>query len=245
MKRFTLILVMLVAYSGVSHGQILISLLFGDKLNTPSLEFGIHAGLNMTTISNIEPSKYAGFLSLGFYFDIRINDNWRFHPELLVKSTSGARGLDPYLLGIPDLDDVLVDSKVRREIGYFQVPLLIKYKFKYGFGIEGGIQPAMRTSATDIFSHDIIENDDLTFENDLNDDITRFDFGLTGGISWRPYKTQGLTIVVRYTYGLVDILKDNPGAPQRNSGFVVSGLIPIGVKKAEAARVEKEANGEG
>jgi len=237
---------MLMAYSGISHGQVLISLLFGDKLNTPNLEFGIHAGYNMTTISNIEPSKYAGFLSLGFYFDMRINDKWRFHPELLVKSTNGARGLDPYELGIPDLDELLVDADVRREIGYFQFPLLIKYKFKYGFGIEAGIQPAMRIYATDIFSHSILEDEDLTFENDRNDDITRFDFGLTGGISWRPGKTRGITIVARYTYGLVDILKDNPGEPQRNSGFVISGLIPIGVKKAEAARLEKEkeANGE-
>ncbi len=246
MKRFTLLFVIIMACTGISHAQILITLLFGDKLNSPNIEFGLHAGANISTLSNIEGAKYVSNLNLGFFFDFRLSDKWSFHPEVLVKSTSGAKGLQTYEVGDPELDQLLIGSDLERQIGYIQVPILIKYKLKYGFGIEGGIQPALRTSVYDVFTDEIFEKDDFRFKNNIKSDFTSLDFGLTAGISWRPGKDQkGMTIIARFTLGLVDILKDNPGKPQKNRAFAVGALIPIGVKKAEAARIEKEANENG
>ena len=39
------------------HSQVLIALLFGDKLNTDKLDFGLTAGLNLSTISNLADAK--------------------------------------------------------------------------------------------------------------------------------------------------------------------------------------------
>ncbi|MDZ7635189.1 MAG: hypothetical protein U5L72_12490 [Bacteroidales bacterium] len=45
---------------------------------------------------------------------------------------------------------------------------------------------------------------------------------------------------VRYYYGLVDPLIDNPGDPQRFSSLYLYFSIPIGVHKGEAARNKKK-----
>jgi outer membrane protein with beta-barrel domain len=249
MKRFILLLAMLLAYSGISHAQVLITLLFGDKLNSPNMEFGLHAGANISTLSNLEGARYTSNLNLGFFFDIKLTEKLSLHPELLVKATSGAKGLQTYAIGDPDfpeLDEILLESDLERQIGYFQLPILIKYKIKYGFAVEAGIQPALRTNVKDVFTDKFFEKEDFKFKYKRNKEFNVLDFGLTAGISWRPRKDQkGMTIFARFTLGLVDTLKDNPGEPQKNRAFAIGALVPIGVKKAEAARAAKEAEEKG
>ena len=238
-----MLLVILVAMvaAPAAHSQVLIALVFGDKLNSPNLEFGLHAGVNFSTLSNIEEAKYLTKLNLGFYFDIRLTDNLWLHPEVLVKSTSGARNLNTYALGDPALDALIADAKLERHLSYFQVPILLKYKWKHGLAVEAGIQPALRSKAIDEFTDTVFEKNDLIFENDIGDEVTRLDFGVAAGLSWRPRRTKGVTIVARYTLGLVDIEKDDQGDPVKNRNIALGALIPIGVKKAEANRAAKEA----
>ena len=66
-KRLAIIL-FLASISYTSQSQILISLLFGDKLNSPGVEFGLEGGLNYSTISGFESNSYLGNFYLGFYF---------------------------------------------------------------------------------------------------------------------------------------------------------------------------------
>lgn len=54
-----------------AHSQVLISLIFGDKLNSPFLEFGLEGGINLSDISNLESSGMNPGFNLGFYFDIK------------------------------------------------------------------------------------------------------------------------------------------------------------------------------
>ena len=251
LKKTTLLFTVLLGFSTLAHSQVLITLLFGDKLNSPNMEFGLHASANITTLSGIEGVNYASNLNLGFFFGIRLSDKWSLHPELYVKSTSGAKNLPTYAIGDPDnpeLDPILLDADLERKIGYFQLPVLVRYKLKYGIAIEAGIQPSLRTKVRDVFTDQIVTKDDFQYTNERNDDFNRLDFGLTGGIAWRLRKDgKGMVIIARYTQGLVNTLKDNTGSPQKNSGFAIGALIPIGVKKAEADRAAKaveEAEGE-
>ena len=62
-------LMVLLMLGQLAHGQVLISLLFGDKLNSPTLKFGLDGGVNFSTLSNVSPSKYHTGFNLGFYFD--------------------------------------------------------------------------------------------------------------------------------------------------------------------------------
>jgi hypothetical protein len=53
-----------------SEAQVLISLLFGEKLNTPKIEFGMVGGLNRSYLNDISNSKGKNYFNLGFYFHI-------------------------------------------------------------------------------------------------------------------------------------------------------------------------------
>ncbi len=52
MKRFLGILFLLVAFSA-AQSQILITLLLGDKLNSPNLEFGLEGGVNLSLLISV------------------------------------------------------------------------------------------------------------------------------------------------------------------------------------------------
>ena len=61
-----------------AKSQVLLSLIFGDKLNSDVLEFGLEGGTHFSNISNIEKDKALTVFSLGFYFDIRLKTNGTF-----------------------------------------------------------------------------------------------------------------------------------------------------------------------
>ncbi len=71
MKRTILLVAfLLTAYS--ANSQVLISLVFGDALNSPNVEFGLDGGVNFGNIANLESGKSLAMFNLGFYFDIRL-----------------------------------------------------------------------------------------------------------------------------------------------------------------------------
>ena len=57
MKKVLLILVLLSGSRPV-HGQVLIALLFGDKLNTGKIEFGLDGGLNLASMGGVEVTTH-------------------------------------------------------------------------------------------------------------------------------------------------------------------------------------------
>ncbi len=238
---YTTILAILFSVSA-ANSQVLIALVFGDKLNSEGLEFGLHAGANFSNLTGIDEAKYKSGLNLGFYFDIRLTEKIWLHPEVLVKTSVGARSIDPYPTGDMNLDSVLVDADLERNIGYVQTPILIKYKFIPGWSVEAGIQPALKVfKSQDIFTDIVFEKEDLEFRRNISKQYTTFDFGISGGFSWRPRKDKGTTVIFRYTHGLVNLLKDDSQPAQKNRQFLVGAAIPIGVKKAAQKRAEKEA----
>ena len=93
MKRYLLISGLL--FSGyASNSQVLISILFGDKLNSGKVEFGLQGGLNWSTIKNLEGAKSLTGFNLGFYFDIKLkNPSWMINTGVIVKSPMGANEL--------------------------------------------------------------------------------------------------------------------------------------------------------
>jgi len=95
-------------FSQNANSQVVISLLFGDKLNSEKVKFGLDGGLNYSDLiseSSDSSEDYKGF-NLGFYFDIQLkkNSNWYLHTGLLLKSPMGADGLPTYSLNNPELD---------------------------------------------------------------------------------------------------------------------------------------------
>ncbi|MDH4091210.1 MAG: PorT family protein [Cyclobacteriaceae bacterium] len=228
MKR-TLIILCLLAWSSVGYSQILISLLLGDKLNSDKLEFGLDGGISFVDLRGISEAKANGTFNLGFYFDLNLkNPAWMVHTGVIVKSTMGAKHLDVYPLNNPDLDAAFSGGTIERRLSYFDVPILIKHRFKNKFTIEAGPMVGLLTKSFDVFTQKVKDKDDLTYKLNVKDAYHPLDAGLMIGLGYRLMGGRGMNLGIRYYYGLVDIMIDDTAPNVYNRALYLAFGIPIG-----------------
>lgn len=243
-KIIVLFFMLLVGYS--VHSQVLIALLLGDKLNTGKIEFGLDGGVNYSNIGNMDSNSYSRELNLGFYFDIKMKEQWYLNTGVLVKSTLGVDKLSEQDLEFLDAAIYDAEGDYKQRINYFIVPALARYKFKNNMYAELGPQFGLATKAFIQFDSDVDGNEARIRETNT-DMINRFDMGIAGGVGYRLLKGLGWTIGARYYYGFLDVYKDLPGS--KNSSLFLKLNIPIGlslekkeeVKALKAAKKEKKA----
>ena len=245
MKKFILTSVLICTCLIQARSQVLLTLLFGDKLNSDKLEFGLSGGVNFSNISNLPDSPdtkaLAGF-HLGFYFDIKITEPLFIHTGVIVKSPLGARNLTPYDVGDDDLDSISHEASVNRVFRQFTVPILLRYyPVQDRFFLEGGLQLGLLYRAIDEFKYDVFEKEDLVFKNDVTDLHNKIDAGLAAGIGFKLAKKLGMRLGARYYAGLTDVLKDNPSSKGAlNSSVYVYASLPVGRGKAAEKKTTKE-----
>lgn len=240
MKKGLLLLIVLFCMAP-AHSQVLISLIFGDKLNSPFLEFGLEGGVNFSTITDLESSGTNPGFNLGFYFDFRSKQNpaWMINTGVIVKSPMGAHGIPVYSLNDTNLDNTFAGGSVNREIRYFNVPILIKYQFKNNIYLKTGPQFGLLAKAFDEFTKEV-NKDDVVYKKNIRDQIRVIDAGIALGAGYHMNIGNGLNVTVQYYYGLVPVMKgDGPNVYNR-SLYVTAGL-PIGKGKAAQRRADKEA----
>jgi hypothetical protein len=237
-KKLILLTVLIgIGYSGSS--QVLISIIFGDKLNSEGLEFGLDGGVNFSTISGMEEKQFATNLHLGFYFDILLKNQWYLNTGVLVKSSQGASSLGENDVKelYPEISNVLDSGSYSQGLGYFNVPIMLKYKFKNHIFAEFGGQTALLISARMNYAHTYDEVELNTSVKNL-DAFRRIDAGLIAGLGYKLRKGQGMNIGVKYYQGLVDISKSS-SLKNYNNVFYIKVDIPIGRAKAEEKRKAK------
>jgi len=240
MKKGLLLLIVFFSVTS-AHSQVLISLIFGDKLNSPFLEFGLEGGVNFSDISGLESSGTNAGFNLGFYFDIRSKQNpaWMINTGVIVKSPMGAHSIPVYSLDDVNLDNTFAGGSVNREIRYFNVPILIKYQFKNRIYLKTGPQFGLLAKAFDEFKQEV-DKDDVIYKKNIRDQIRVIDAGVAFGAGYHMNVGNGLNVTVQYYYGLVPVMKgDGPNVYNR-SLYLTAG-IPIGKGKAAQRRAEKEA----
>jgi hypothetical protein len=218
--------------SFASHGQILISLLLGDKLNSENIEFGLDGGLNLSTLNNLNEASHKPGFNLGFYFDLKTKSKWILHPGLIVKSPMGTKGLTPYLLNDPNLDQLFNNGEVTRKLRYLSPYFLLKHPLFNQFYAEGGIQLGWLTGATDVFQQKINNPEDLVFKNEIKNEVNKLDAGPVIGIGYRLMKGQGMNLGIRYYYGLVNVSSGSSTEYYNRSIYFAVG-IPIGAKSVD------------
>ena len=230
--RLTFIILLLSAGTLSSNGHVLISLLLGDKLNSDKLEFGLEGGLNLSDIHGLSQSQTRPALNLGFYFDIKLlTPSWYLHTGVMVKSTMGSENLDVYSLNNPDLDNAFVGGSITRKLGYFNVPLLIKYKLRNNLFLEAGPLLGLMNKSTDEFMATVKKKDDLTYKLKIRDHYHPLDAGVIGGIGYRLMSGDGMNVGIRYYLGVVDITLDDSTPNQYNRSLYFFVGIPIGAGK--------------
>lgn len=230
MKRvFISLLGLLIVTSAQS--QIIVALLFGDKLNTGKMEFGLVAAPVLTNLTNTDGQTRSGF-NLGLYFNIRPDKKFFVHLELTAKGSLGAKNIAPYPTGNDSLDNLFKDGSVERIIKAFNVTLMGRYTLSQHFYLDAGIQPDLMFKPKDIFKSTVNDND-LEYSVKLNDQITRLDFCVAGGLFYRfrPDR-RSMGVGIRYVYGLTDINKMQAGT-QANTAWMATITIPVGAGKSQ------------
>lgn len=251
MKKIVLICVLLIA-GFTMQSQVLITLLLGDKLNSDDLEFGLEGGINWTQISGLETKNFAQKWNLGFYFDIRLKNQWFLNTGVLVKSNMGADNLTDNDIATLNatvyLNDTLgrIPGSYGQRMNTFLVPALIKYKFKKPqLFVAAGPQFGLMYKSWVQFDSDVEGNDAIIKEYN-KEKINKIDVGIMASVGYSFLKGVGISIGVKYYEGLVHVYK---GTDTRNRSFFVFATMPIGasVKAKEKAaakaheRAEKKA----
>ncbi|PZX55578.1 porin family protein [Algoriphagus chordae] len=230
MKKYIVFIVLMCA-GYHAQSQVLISLLFGDKLNSPGLEFGLEGGANFSQISGMESSNRMPSFNLGFYFDIRINDPWYIHTGLLVKSKLGTNKLSAADLEFLEVDVFGAEGDYNQELNYFIVPILAKYKLKNNIYFEAGPQLGLLTKSWVEFNSDV-EGEDARIRQYNRDMVNRLDAGATAGMGYQLLKGKGMTLGIKYYQGFVNVYKERSGT--KNSSLFLMVNIPIGAAKVDS-----------
>lgn len=231
LRGATFIVFMLISLS--ANSQVVISLLFGEKLNSEKIEFGLVGGVNWSTLAEIESSKALANFNLGFYFHFMIAENSFLSTGVLVKSDLGAAGMPTYAIGDPDFDSVFVNGEQTKKISYFHVPVLYQYRIKNRVYFEAGVQAGLRFSATDTFQKSGFGGD-VQYIRNVREDYDVLDFGLSGGFGYKfKQKTKSMSMGLRYYHGLVNV-STIEGESIKNASLYLFFKIPIGVGKEQA-----------
>ncbi len=235
MRKYWLLFVLILI--GIeAHSQILISLLLGDKLNSGNMEFGLEGGANFSSISNMGSNKRIGTFNLGFYFDIKIKDQWSLDTGLLLKSSMGLKDLSEDDLDFLQVDTFNVDGEYKQRLEYFLLPALIKYKFKNNFYLEAGPQFGLMRKAWVEFNSNV-DNMESKIKQTNTDMIKRMDVGVVGGAGYRLLKGIGWTIGVKYYYGFIDVYKDRSGT--KNNSLFLKLNVPIGLSQESKGEIKE------
>lgn len=231
MIKKTLLLFLLLGSVYPANSQVLISIILGDKLNSDGLEFGLDGGLNFSTISGLETSSVATNFHLGFYFDIRVKNQWSINTGVLVKSSQGANKLskNDVLELYPELNMFVDSGSYAQSLGYFNVPIMVKYKFKNNFFMELGPQVSLLINARMGYKHEF-DGIEIQSSIDNRNAFNRIDAGMVSGIGYKLRNGTGMNIGLKYYHGMVDISKTS-NLNNQNRVLFLKVDIPIGKDK--------------
>ena len=232
MKKL-LILTLIAGLSITSaKSQVLIALIFGDKLNTPNIEFGLNVGANYSTLLHHPDAKYKKGLNLGLYFNFKLNDHFYLHPELMFMNQMGTMGVDGRDLPAgQEWDHPSLETT--REINYGTLVLLPRYKLTNHIYFEAGVHGSLLFTADDIVMVKPDDNTELYYKEFIRPEITNLDFGINVGLGFKFKKGEGVNLSLRYSRGFINIYKSSTYPAEYNTGYHVQVGIPIGLGKKD------------
>lgn len=213
----------------IASSQVLISLLFGDKLNSDAIEFGLEGGFNFSDLGALDANKRLTTFNLGFYFDIELKDAWRLYTGVLVKSKLGVENLsdaDLLLLGVnPDQEGGTYSQYIKN----FLVPALIKYRFPSRIYAEAGPQFGLLYKSWVQFDSDV-DGTETRIRIENKDVLNTFEVGgvIGAGYRLRPGPA-GMTLGIKYYQGFTNAIKGLSGS--RNNAIFLKFNVPIGAGK--------------
>ncbi len=229
MKKTALFVLMLTLTASLAHSQVLIALLFGDKLNSDRFQLGIQLAGNFQNVTGYEGTSSRFSIGFGIFGELKLTEKLSLQPELLFKDPRGAEGVPGHEFNNENLDPLLADASVTMKLAYVSIPILFKYHLSPQFSIGIGPQIGILSSAKNVYSAKVDQAGDLSFKEALSPYLNDIDMALAFNLEYKLMKVKRpVRIGLRYYLGLSDIIKDNPDTPVRNSVIQINLGIPLG-----------------
>ncbi len=232
--RVSLLALLLVAGAvQPARGQVLISLLLGDKVSSERFHLELNVGANFADLNGVDDTKLKPGFMLGIGGEWRFAGDFLLQPELVPFYSTGAKEMPTGGINIPPPIDTLVsDLRAERTLKYFAIPVLIKYgALGRQLHLGAGPQIGFLLSANDKFQGVI--NNDITVDEDIEEVINSTDAGVVFNVSYKLRPSYGTGINLRYYLGLTDIIKDNPGDAVYNRVLSIFVSLAIGDDPSE------------
>lgn len=153
--------------------------------------FGAKAGLNVANVSEIDGNSKIGF-NAGLFMNAPIAKNFSIQPEVLYNGVGSK------------------DGDLKLNLDYISVPVMFQYNATPEFYLEAGPQFGFLIGSK-------LKNN--SYSVDFKDAMETFDFGVGLGAGY--YFTPNFGLTARYTAGITDVLKNNPGDAAKNNVFQV------------------------
>lgn len=222
---FTIIIIA----SAPVKSQVIIGLLFGEKLNNGNIEFGLNGIINYSNIDGLDnggsPRSKFGF---GLYLDYKISDKFILATSFFFASPKGQvnfNATDPFFTTPDSTLFPPADLTTERVLNYFELPIMLEYRPMPNVGLGFGGYISVLTKAQDYYANTF--NDiDASYVVDIRDDMNRLDYGLMGSVHFHFNGDPGSQIRLSYMLGLNELFKE-PYAAAYNETFQLAVLIPI------------------
>lgn len=237
----TLVLCLFLLTTQLAKSQIIIGLLFGEKLNNDKLKFGLNVGANFGTLNNFNNTD--GGLNFGLFLDIKLSDRFIISPEFYAINEIGSQKLSNYSVQDSTLDLALANTKVTRKLRYMSLPVLLKYRVIKQFYLSTGPQLSLISRAEDHFRQSL-EEGDILFTRNIRDQVNPLDFGWIFGIGYTLLNGDGMSIEARFYQGLSQPFK--PTDPLKMSAYnqyvQLTFSIPVGAKAKDDSAIKDSSN---
>lgn len=213
-----------------AKSQIVIALLFGDKLQSEKMEFGLNVGLNSSKFEGFELGRNAARLKLGMYIDFKINDRIIISPQALAISGYGQQNVPFYTTGYTAVDSAISTSEVYRQLNYLTLPVFFKYRIWKHLYAELGLQGSLKIRSYDLYTAEL-NQDVIAYRKEITKQLNDTEFGGHIGASYKLLKGEGVGIGVHYYHGFTNLNTGGlPGGDLFIRSMQFSASIPIGAK---------------
>ncbi len=218
-----------------ASSQVLLVLLFGDKLSNENLQVGIKLDRAFTGLTELDGADVRSGWAFGAFGEIPLNERWSLQPELTLTTPGGAQSFVGDPTGVPELDGVFSDVSVTRRLSYSALSLPVKVNLgRVALGV--GPQVGYLRKADDVYEGLVAGGDEFTLESDIVDTMNRWDVGLLGTVEYLLKPDRGMKsarIRVSPYLGFTDTVKDNTGSPVKGWGVSLGIGIPVGTNADE------------
>ncbi len=176
--------------NNLRNSMFVIFLLVISNLSSAQISYGPRIGLNFPTVAGVNNNAtFKTGMHIGGYAKINLSKSISFQPELLY-SMKGCK----YSNGGGSL-----------ALNYLDIPLLFNFGKKFHF--QAGIQPSLLLSAK-------AKAGGSGNKTDIKSNVNGFDIAPILGLGYQF--ENGFNFGVRFSYGIPDVVKNNPGNAQHN-----------------------------